>query len=65
MFELGSWKDNRSYQECLAEGKLLGKLKIVKPLLRHGLSLEAIAECLELPLDLVREAAEDSNSQED
>jgi len=65
MFELGSWKDNRSYQECLAEGKLLGKLKIVKPLLRHGLSLEAIAESLELPLDLVREAAEDSNIQED
>jgi predicted transposase YdaD len=69
MFELGSWKDNRSYQECLAEGiekgKIIGKLQIVKPLLRRGLTLEAIAESLELPLDLVRETAEDSNSQED
>ncbi|MGL4503487.1 MAG: hypothetical protein ACRCU2_30785 [Planktothrix sp.] len=65
MFELGSWKDNRSYQECLAEGKIMGKLETVKSFLRRGLSLEAIAESLELPLDLVREAAEDSNSQED
>ena len=62
MLELGSWKDNRSYQECLAEGiekgKMQAKIKAVKPLMRHGLSLEAIAESLELPLDLVREAAE-------
>ncbi|AFY82658.1 hypothetical protein [Oscillatoria acuminata] len=69
MLELGSWKDNRFYQETLAEGiekgEMRAKIKAVKPLMRHGLSLEAIAESLELPLDLVREAAEDSNSQED
>ncbi|AFY82657.1 hypothetical protein [Oscillatoria acuminata] len=65
MFELGSWKDNRSYQECFAEGQMEARIQAVKPLMRHGLSLEAIAESLELPLDLVREAAEDSKSQED
>jgi predicted transposase YdaD len=65
MLELGSWKNNRFYQETLAEGEMRAKIKAVKPLMRHGLSLEAIAESLELPLDLVREAAEDSNSQED
>ncbi|MCT7966343.1 hypothetical protein NG799_08355 [Laspinema sp. D1] len=77
MLELGSWKDNRSYQECLAEGieeglrrgkiegKIEAKIEAVKPLMRHRLSLEAIAESLQLPLDLVREAAEDQNSQED
>jgi predicted transposase YdaD len=65
MLELGSWKDNRFYQETFAEGQMKARIQAVKPLMRHGLSLEAIAESLELPLDLVREAAEDSNSQED
>ncbi len=69
MLELGSWKDNRFYQETLVEGIVKGKMEArieaVQPLIRQGLSLEAIAESLELPLDLVREAAEDSNSQED
>jgi len=73
MLELGSWKDNRFYQESVAEGieeglrrgKIEGKMEVVQPLIRQGLSLEAIAESLQLPLDLVREAAEDSNSQED
>jgi predicted transposase YdaD len=58
MLELGSWKDNRFYQESVAEGQMQARIKAVKPLMRHGLSLEAIAESLELPLDLVREAAE-------
>jgi predicted transposase YdaD len=58
MLELGSWKDNRFYQETFAEGQMKARIQAVKPLMRHGLSLEAIAESLELPLDLVREAAE-------
>ena len=65
MLELGSWKNNRFYQESVAEGQMQARIKAVKPLMRQGLSLEAIAESLELPLDLVRESAEDSNSQED
>jgi predicted transposase/invertase (TIGR01784 family) len=64
MLELKSWKDNRFYQESFAEGQMDAKIKAVKRLKHHGLTLEAIAESLELPLDLVREAAEDSNSQE-
>lgn len=73
MFELGSWKDNRSYQECFAEGWIEGwfegwkegRIESIKLLIREGVSLEEIAQSLRLPLDLVEKVALLTKGKED
>jgi predicted transposase/invertase (TIGR01784 family) len=66
MFGLSEWKKTRFYQEVKAEGKVEGKvegkLETVPRLLKLGLSLEQIADALELSLEQVRRAAPDPSS---
>ncbi|MCT7956864.1 hypothetical protein [Laspinema palackyanum] len=73
MFELGSWKDNRSYQECFAEGWIegwfdgwkQGQIVLIKHLIRKGVSLEEIAQTVELPLELVEKVTLLTKGKED
>jgi predicted transposase/invertase (TIGR01784 family) len=51
IFGLSELKQTRVYQEALEEGELLGKLKAVKPMLSAGLSVEQIAEALDLSVE--------------
>ena len=58
MLSLSELRQTRVYQEAREEGreegKLETKLKIVPKLQQRGLSLEEIAELLELDLALIR-----------
>lgn len=62
MLGLGDLKETRFYQEAKQEGELEGKLKAklaaVPRLLQKGLTIEAIAEALELSLEDVRKAVQ-------
>ncbi|QSJ16446.1 Rpn family recombination-promoting nuclease/putative transposase [Nostoc sp. UHCC 0702] len=66
MLGLDAIRNTKVFQEAKEEGKLEGreegrlegKLKAVPRLLKLGLSLEQIAEALELEIDVVRQAAE-------
>ncbi len=66
MLGLDAIRNTRVYQEAKEEGKLEGKIEgkieAVPRLLKLGLSLEQIAEALELEIDLVRQAAEKLSS---
>ncbi|MBU7581855.1 MAG: Rpn family recombination-promoting nuclease/putative transposase [Nostoc sp. TH1S01] len=62
MLGLDAIKNTRVYQEAREEGKLEGKLEAVPGLLKLGLSVEQIAEALELEIDMVRQAAEKKTS---
>lgn len=55
MFSLSDLKQTRVYQEAKAEGKAEGKLEAVPVLLALGLSVERIAEELDLEVELVRQ----------
>ena len=55
MFSLSDLKQTRVYQEAKAEGKAEGKLEAVPVLLALGLSVEQIAEELDLEVELVRQ----------
>ncbi len=65
MFGLSELKQTRVYQEALEEGKQLGveegkeqtKLETIPRMLQFGLSEEAIAKMLDLPLELVQQVA--------
>lgn len=65
MFELSDLKQTRVYQEALQEGKqegkregrLEGKLEAAPRLLALGLSVEQVAEALDLDVEQVRQAA--------
>ncbi|WP_254563823.1 hypothetical protein [Oscillatoria sp. HE19RPO] len=73
MLELGSWKDNRFYQESFAEGWIEGwfegwkegRIELIKLLIRKGVSLEEIAQTVKLPLDLVEKVALLTKGKED
>jgi predicted transposase/invertase (TIGR01784 family) len=54
MLGLDALKETRFYQEAAQETKL----EMVPRLLQAGLSLEKIAEVLELPLDEIKKAAQ-------
>ena len=54
MLGLSELRQTRVYQEGREEGKLETKLKIVPKLQQRGLSLEEIAELLELDLAIIR-----------
>jgi predicted transposase/invertase (TIGR01784 family) len=62
MFGLSELKKIRVYQEALEEGELRGKLKAVLPMLAAGLTLEQIAQALDLSIEQVRQAAENQFS---
>ncbi|WP_255348288.1 Rpn family recombination-promoting nuclease/putative transposase [Halothece sp. PCC 7418] len=59
-------KQTRFYQEVFAEGKQEGiqegkqegKREAVSRMIALGLELETIAQCLDLPLEIVREEAQ-------
>ena len=70
MFGLSDLKQTRVYQEALTEGKLEGrqegtrqqKFRTVPLLLRLGLSVEEVAQELELTVEEVRQAAQQKPS---
>ncbi len=61
MFTLSHLKKTKVYQEAFAEDKAEGKeeanLKFVSNMIRLGLTLEIIAEYLDLPLEEVQRLA--------
>ncbi|MEA5617116.1 hypothetical protein VB711_04570 [Cronbergia sp. UHCC 0137] len=57
MLGLGDLKQTRVYQEGLEDGERKGKLEAVPGLLKLGLTLEQVAEALELDIAEVRKAA--------
>jgi DNA-binding transcriptional MerR regulator len=58
MLGLAELKQTKVYQEAKEEGKQQGKLETIPRLLELGLSLQAIPEALDLPLELVQPVAE-------
>jgi predicted transposase/invertase (TIGR01784 family) len=65
MFTLDDVKKTRLFQEIAAEvrekGKLEGKLEVVTRLLKMGLTVEKIAEVLDLDVEVVRKASSQGN----
>ena len=65
MLGLSELKQTKVYQEALEEGEERGeekaKLETLGRMLRLGLSLEVIAQSLDLPLEVVQQAAQQSN----
>lgn len=57
MLGLNDLKQTRFAQEMLEEGKLESKLEAVPRLLALGLTMEQVAEALELSIEQVRQAA--------
>jgi predicted transposase YdaD len=57
MFGLEELKKTRYFQEVAAEEREKGKLEAVTRLLKLGLTVEQIAEALELNVEMAREAA--------
>ncbi|MEC4893669.1 MAG: hypothetical protein SAL07_14845 [Oscillatoria sp. PMC 1051.18] len=57
MFEFSDLKQTRVYQEARAEGREEVMLECVPRLLAFGLSIEQIAQALELNLEKVRQVA--------
>lgn len=66
MFGLSEFKQTKFYQEAFQEGEQIGeqrgeqqaKLEAIPRLIQLGLSLEQIARALELPLEVVQQAAQ-------
>ena len=71
MFGLSDLKQTKVYQEALEEGEQRGeqrgeqkaKLESIPRMLKLGLSLEIIASSLDLPLEVVQQAADSSDHQ--
>ncbi len=61
MFGLSEWKQTRFYQEVREETQLETKLETIPRLLKLGLSVEQIAEALELDFEVVRQIANNQN----
>ncbi|BAY16212.1 hypothetical protein NIES21_20350 [Anabaenopsis circularis NIES-21] len=58
MLKLNALKQTRVYQEALEEGREEGKLSAVPLLLKAGITVEEIAEQLQINLDTVRKIAQ-------
>ena len=58
MLKLSALKQTRVYQEALEEGRVEGKLAAVPLLLKAGLTVEQIAEQLEIDIEAVRQIAQ-------
>ncbi|BDA66241.1 hypothetical protein CAL7716_004070 [Calothrix sp. PCC 7716] len=63
MFGIKEWRQTRFYQEVQEETELETKLKTVPRLLQVGLSIEQIAQALELDIELVREVVNKHNKE--
>jgi len=61
MFGISELKQTRVYQEAKEEGKQEGKLESVSRLLALGLTVEQIAQALELEVGQVQQIAQQSN----
>lgn len=62
MLGLGDIRQTRVYQEALEEGEIRGKLKTVPKLLAASLTINQIAEALDLSEEDVRQAAQQQSS---
>ncbi len=60
MFGLSELKQTKVYQEALEEGEQKAKLETIPRMLRLGISLEIIAQSLDLPLEVVQQTAQKS-----
>ena len=56
MLNLNLLKETRVYQEAKEEGELKTKLNILPKLVQRGLSIQEIAELLELDTETIRTA---------
>ena len=63
MFGLSDLKQTRVYQEGVEEGIQQGRIESIPRLLRLGLSVEQIAQGLDLDLEEVRRQVENQNNQ--
>lgn len=57
MFGLDELKKTRYFQDVAQEAKQEGKLEAVPKLLQFGLTIEQVAEALDLSIEQVRQAA--------
>ena len=64
MLGLGDLKQTKFYQEAFAEGEQKTKLEAVAKMIRLGLSLEVIAQSLDLPLEVVQKVATQESSRD-
>ncbi len=60
MFGLTEWQQTRFYQEVKREGKL----EAIPGLLKMSLSVEQIAQALELEVEVVKKAVEKQSREE-
>jgi predicted transposase YdaD len=58
MLNLNLLKHTKVYQEAEEEGELKAKLKLLPKLIQRGLSIQEIAELLELDDEAIRTALE-------
>ncbi|WP_199315568.1 MULTISPECIES: Rpn family recombination-promoting nuclease/putative transposase [Oscillatoriales] len=62
MFGLSELKQTRVYQEAFQEGEIAAKLATVPRLLGLGLTVEQIAQALELDVEEVSQAAQQQSA---
>lgn len=63
MFGLSDLKKTRVYQQAFAAGEKGGKMLAVLPMLAARLTVEQIAQALDLTVDEVRQASQQQPSQ--
>ena len=56
MLDLNLLKETKVYQEAKEEGELETKFKILPKLIERGMSIQEIAELLELDTEVIRKA---------
>ncbi|MGI2903125.1 hypothetical protein [Tolypothrix sp. VBCCA 56010] len=61
MLGLSELKQTKVYQEALEEGKQQNKLETIPRMVEFGLSLDAIAQLLDLPLEVVQQAVQQTD----
>ncbi|MDB9458082.1 hypothetical protein PN480_08980 [Dolichospermum circinale CS-1225] len=64
VFGLTQWQQTRFYQELKEETELETKVKTIPRLLKMGLSVEQIAEALELKIEVVQQVIEKQGRKE-
>ena len=62
MFDLAEWKQTQFYKDVKLEGKLEGKLETIPLLKKLGLTVEQIAQELEIDVALVRQSTGNQNN---
>lgn len=61
MLNLNLLKETKVYQEGKEEGELETKLKILPKLIERGMSIQEIAELLELDTETIRKALKEQS----